>query len=64
MPGAAEALSDPALERIVVSDAVPAFRLAGAEVLGKIEIVPCAPLLATAVARLAAGEPLTDLMVY
>lgn len=64
MPGAAEALLDPALERIVVSDAVPAFRLAGAEVMRKIEVTPCAPLLATAIARLAAGQPLTDLMVF
>lgn len=61
MPGAAEALGDPALERVVVSDAVPPFRLAASPTFAKVEVVPAAPLLAEAVARLASGGSLTDL---
>lgn len=64
MPGAAETLAEPALERVLVSDAVPAFRLAGSPVLEKVEVLPCAALLATAIHRLAVGEALTDLMVF
>ncbi|MGZ6040039.1 MAG: ribose-phosphate diphosphokinase [Phenylobacterium sp.] len=64
MPGAAEALADPAIEQVAVTDAVPPFRLAQTAAVGKVEIVPCAPLLAAAVARLAAGKALTDLLVF
>lgn len=64
MPGAAEALADAAVEKVVVTDAVPPFRLEGFGVAEKVEIVPCAPLLAEAIARLATGAALTDLLVY
>jgi len=64
MPGAAEALADPAIEQVVVTDAVPPFRLQGCSAAGKIEVLACAPLLAEAISRLATGEPLTDLLVY
>jgi len=64
MPGAAEALADPALERIVVTDSVPPFRLAGAAVAGKVATVPAAPLLADAIGRLATGQALTDLLAW
>jgi len=64
MPGAAEALADPALEAVVVTDAVPPFRLAGSTVLSKVEVLPCASLFATAIRRLATGEALTDLLVF
>lgn len=64
MPGAAEALADPAIERVVVTDAVPPFRLEGCEVAGKVEVVACAPLLGEAISRLATDAPLTDLLVY
>lgn len=64
MPGAAEALADPAIERIVVTDAVPPFRIAGGEILRKVEVLPAAPLLAEAIGRLATGQALTDLLAY
>ncbi|MFN4175706.1 ribose-phosphate diphosphokinase [Phenylobacterium sp.] len=64
MPGAAEALADPALERVVVTDSVPPFRLAGAAIAAKVETVPAAPLLADAVGRLATGQALTDLLAW
>jgi ribose-phosphate pyrophosphokinase len=64
MPGAAEALADPVLERVVVTDSVPPFRLTSPVTAEKVEIIPCAPLLAAAIARLATGRPLTDLLVF
>lgn len=64
MPGAAEALADPSLERVVVTDAVPPFRLRGQGAMDKVEIVASAPLFATAIARLARGDALSDLMVF
>ncbi len=63
MPGSAEALADPALERIVVTDAVPAFRLGDDPVRRKIDVLASAPLLAQAISRLRDHRPLTDLMV-
>jgi ribose-phosphate pyrophosphokinase len=63
MKGAAEALADPALERIVVTDAVPAFRLPPGATRDKLVMLPSAPLLAEAIARLHEGRPLTDLLV-
>jgi ribose-phosphate pyrophosphokinase len=64
MPGAAEALSDPAVERIVVTDAVPPFRLAGGALAEKLEVVSAAPLLAEAIGRLASNQALTELLSY
>ncbi len=64
MPGAAEILADPAIERVAVTDSVPPFRLTSSHVSAKLEVVPCAPLLAAAIARLATGAPLTDLLVF
>lgn len=64
MPGAAEALEDPALERVVVTDAVPPFRLEGHPVGGKVDVLTSAPLLAEAINRLHHHRALTDLMVF
>jgi len=64
MAGAAEALADPAIERLVVTDAVPAFRLASGPVRDKVDILPAAPLLAEAVRRLDEGRALADLFVF
>lgn len=63
MPGAAEALADPAVERVLVSDAVPPFRLEGGLLSGKLQVLPSAPLFAEAIGRLAADRALTDLLV-
>jgi ribose-phosphate pyrophosphokinase len=64
MAGAAEVLADPAIERIVITDTVPTFRLAPGPVSGKIDVVSAAPLLAEAIARLHEGRSLTDLVVF
>lgn len=64
MEGAAEALADPALERVVVTDSVPPFRLPPGATRDKLDILPSAPLFAEAIARLHEGRPLTDLLVF
>lgn len=64
MQGADQALADSALERIVVADAVPAFRLPPGATRNKLDILPSAPLFAEAIARLHEGRPLTDLLVF
>ncbi len=47
---AAQALADPAIDRIVVTDSVPPFRLpAGSAARGRLQIVSAAPLLARAI---------------
>ena len=64
MAGAAEVLADPAIERLVITDAVPAFRLAAGPARDKVDILPAAPLLAEAVRRLHEGRGLSDLLVF
>jgi ribose-phosphate pyrophosphokinase len=64
MPGADAALVDPALDRIVVTDSVAAFRLHDAAAKAKLDTLPVAPLLAEAIRRMHAGETLTDLLVF
>ena len=64
MPGAETALADPCIDRILVTDVVPPFRLPAGAVRDKVVIVPAAPLLAEAIRRLHAGAPLADLMVF
>ena len=60
MPGAADVLADPAIERLVVTNAVPAFRLAPGTSRDKVEVLPAAPLLAEAIRRLHDGRSLTQ----
>ncbi len=64
MPGAAEAIADPAINRLVITDAVPPFRLGSGPARDKIDILPTAPLLATAIRRLHEGRALSDLFVF
>ena len=64
MPGAAAVLGDAAVERLVVTDSVPPFRLGNDAAWGKLEIVPSGPLLAEAIARLHDGRALADLVVF
>lgn len=64
MPGAAAVLADPAIERLVVTDSVPAFRLGAEPACDKLDILPAAALLAEAIRRLHTGQPLTDLFVF
>jgi ribose-phosphate pyrophosphokinase len=64
MPGAAEVIADPAIDQVVVTDAVPAFRLDRPANNKKLAILPAAPLLAEAIRRLHAERSLTDLLVF
>jgi ribose-phosphate pyrophosphokinase len=64
MPGAEVAIMDAAIDRVVVTDSVPAFRLGDKTARAKLDILPVAPLLAETVRRLRAGETLTDLLVF
>jgi ribose-phosphate pyrophosphokinase len=64
MHGSAEVIADPALDGIVVSDAVPPFRLDHPERNKKLTLLPSAPLLADAIRRLHENRGLTDLMVF
>ncbi len=64
MPGAETALADPAIDRIIVTDTVPPFRLPHGPVLAKLEVISAAPLLAGAIRRLYLNESLSDLLMY
>ncbi len=64
MHGSAEVIADPALDGVVVSDAVPPFRLEHPESNGKLTLLPSAPLLAQAIMRLHENRSFTDLMVF
>ncbi len=63
MPGASQVIADPAIDRFVVTDSVPPFRLE-AGVRGKIDALPVAPLLAETIRRLHEGRALTDLLEF
>ncbi|MGE5566595.1 MAG: ribose-phosphate diphosphokinase [Parcubacteria group bacterium] len=63
MEGAETALATPDIEQVIVTDAVPPFRLGPGALQNKVEILPCGPLLAEAIRRLHRNEPLADLMV-
>jgi ribose-phosphate pyrophosphokinase len=63
MPGSAEVVADKAIERFVITDAVPPFRLGAGAGHEKIDLLPTAPLLAEAVRRLHEGHSLADLLV-
>lgn len=64
MAGAVDVLTDPALELVVVTDAVPPFRRALEGARKKVQVLPVAPLLAEAISRLNSGKSLTDLVVF
>ena len=64
MRGADEALADPALDRVVVTDTVPPFRLPSGVTRDKLDILASAPLFAETIARLHEGRALTDLLVF
>lgn len=59
---AAEAIASPALERVLVSDSVPAFRLPPALLGPRVELVGTAPLLAEAIRRLHEGGSIAELV--
>jgi ribose-phosphate pyrophosphokinase len=62
MDGAVELIGDPAIERIVVADTIPPFRLAP-EVIGRrVEILDSTPLVAAAIRRIHEGGSLVELL--
>lgn len=63
MPGAADVIADPAIDQLVVTDVVPAFRL-DRRAQSKVVTLPAAPLLAETIRRLHEERSLTDLMVF
>jgi len=64
MPGAEAVIADSAIDSVVVTDSVPAFRLNAPDARAKVETVSVAPLLAECIRRLHGGENLTDLSVF
>lgn len=64
MPGSAEVLADPAIERLVVTDTIPPFRLGVGAPRDKLTILSSAPLFAAAIRRLHEGRSLADLLVF
>ncbi len=64
MAGSDALFADPAIDRIVVTDTVPAFRLGTDVNRNKLDILPAAPLFAEAIARLHDGRGLAELLVY
>jgi ribose-phosphate pyrophosphokinase len=63
MPGAASVIADPTIDRIVVTDTVPAFRLGSDPVRDKVDVLPSAPLIAESIRRLHEGGSFDDLLV-
>jgi ribose-phosphate pyrophosphokinase len=63
MPGSAKVIADAAIEQLVVTDAVPAFRLDDATRV-KVKVLPVAPLLAETIRRLHENRDLADLLVF
>lgn len=64
MTGADEALADPCLDQIVVTDTVPPFRLQSRAVRSKLHEVSSVPLIAETIGRLHDGNPLSDLLAF
>jgi ribose-phosphate pyrophosphokinase len=61
MPGSAEVIADPAIDRFVLADSVPPFRLEPGPLRDKLEFLPCANLLAEAIRRMREGRAMDDL---
>jgi ribose-phosphate pyrophosphokinase len=59
MSGSAETLADPAIDRIVVTDTVPPFRLGPGAARDKLDVLEAAPLFADAIACLHDGRGLS-----
>lgn len=62
MGDAPAVLADSALQRIVVTDTVPPFRLDQGAAKAKVNVLSCTGLFAKAIHRIHAGESLTELM--
>jgi ribose-phosphate pyrophosphokinase len=60
--GAEELIADAAIEKVVVTDSVPPFRLDAKTIEARIEVLEIAPLVAEAIRRMHAGGSLVDLL--
>jgi len=59
---AAEVLASPALEKVLVTDTIPPFRLPSALLGSRVEVLDSAPLFAEAIRRLHSGGSLVELL--
>jgi ribose-phosphate pyrophosphokinase len=59
---AAEVLASPALEKVLVTDTIPPFRLPPALLGSRVEVLDSAPLFAEAIRRLHSGGSLVELL--
>lgn len=59
---AAKALADPALEKVLVTDSIPPFRLPPALLGSRVEVLESAPLFGEAIRRLHDGGSLVELL--
>lgn len=64
MSGSSDVLADPALDRIVMTDAVPPFRLENPAQNEKLVVLPVASLFAETIQRLHQNRSFSDLMVF
>ena len=64
MSGSSDVLADQALDQVVITDAVPPFRLDHPAQSKKLVVLPVASLFAETIRRLYEGRSLTDLMVF
>ncbi len=62
IPPAAEVLAAAPLERIIVTDTVPPFRLEGTPAAARLAVLPVAPFFAEAIRRLHTGGSLAKLL--
>jgi ribose-phosphate pyrophosphokinase len=64
MPGAADVIADPAIDRLVVTDSTPLLRMPAGHLQCKIDVLPAASLIAEAIRRLHDESPLAGLLVF
>ncbi len=63
MEGSEDAITDPAIDGVIVTDSIPPLRVKPGAMADKVTTVSCAPLFAEAIDRLHDDEPLSDLLV-
>jgi len=64
MVGAEAALTDPAIDRLAVTDSVPLAIPGGDAARAKVDVIAVASLLAECIRRIHAGDTLSDLLVF
>jgi ribose-phosphate pyrophosphokinase len=64
MPGSVAVVADDAIDKFVLTDSVPPFRLESGPLREKIQFLPCGALLADAIRRIREGRAMDDLLVF